>query len=232
MVGNIKRYNGMSSGGGGFDPDACFDPTTHIATEENFIQLIEHEVYDSKYIGYKVQLSNTTNYNNGLWVIADVDHDSANTGQTNCYDLISEGCFYSTVFGNSQYWRRSSTSRTYLNGTFYGGFSSAFKAHMICPKYNSQGSWYTDDYVILPSYKEVTNGSSQYQDNEGIAYPIFTDDASRIKYQSGTSTASSWWTRSRGTNSSNYVWYAYTDGSINRGYYSSSCYLAPILRVQ
>lgn len=227
MVGIIRRREQVKVEP--FNPDDMFDEN-HIATEENFIKLLEHNVYDSKYIGYKVQLSNSAEYDEGLWVIADVNHDSANTEQTNCYDLISQDCFYSTSFGSNQNWR-SSTSRTYLNGTFYSGFSSAFKAHMICPKYKSQSTWYTDDYVILPSYKEVNGGTSSYQDDEGVAYPIFTDNTSRIKYQSGTSTARVWWLRSQYTSSSGYVWYVMSGGSMNYGYYYNSRYLAPILRV-
>ena len=49
-----------------FDPDACFD-ANNTATEENFIKLLEHGVYDRKYIGYFVTLSNTVDYNGGKW---------------------------------------------------------------------------------------------------------------------------------------------------------------------
>ena len=213
-----------------FNPDSCFDPTTHIATEENFMKLLDNGVYDSKYIGYKVRLSNTSEYNNGLWVIADVNHDSSNTGQTGCYDLISEDCFHSAAFGSDKNWR-SSTARTYLNGTFYSGFSSIFKVHMICPKYNSQNTWYTDDYVILPSYKEVNGGTSSYQDNEGIAYPIFTNYTSRKKYQADTTTYRTWWNRSRHTDNKA-VWAVTLNGALENYAYGSSLYLAPILRVQ
>ena len=217
-----------------YNPDSAFDPDTHVATEASFIQLLEHGVYDSKYIGYKVQLGNSVDYNNGLWVIADVNHDSANTSQSNCYDLISEGCFHNGGFsGSSQNWR-DSTSRTWLNNTFYPGFSTEFKNHILNPKYNSQGTWYIDDKIILPSFTEV-NGTTGAPDTyfvvEGTAYPIFTDDASRIKYQSGTSTARSWWTRSHCTNSIDYVWFATTAGSMNYRFYSNSYYLAPLMRV-
>jgi hypothetical protein len=211
-----------------FNPDACFDPVTHVATEAAFIQLLQHGVYDSKYIGYKVQLGNSVDYNNGLWVIADVNHDSANTGQTNCYDLISQDCFYSVKFGNNQNWR-SSTPRTWLNNTFYPGFSTEFKNHILNPKYNSQGTWYTDDYVTLPSYKEVNGGTSSYQDNEGVAYPIFTNSTSRIKKYNGS--AQYWWTRSRYTNDGGNVWYVSSGGSMLNTHYAYSYYLAPLMRV-
>ena len=227
MVGIIHRREQVKESP--FNPDDMFDEN-HIATEENFMKLLDHNVYDSKYIGYKVTLTNSAQYNNGTWIIADVNHDSSNTGQTGCYDLISQDCFYSTTFGSNQNWR-SSTPRTYLNGTFYSGFSSAFKAHMICPKYKSQSTWYTDDYVILPSYKEVNGGTSSYQDNEGVAYPIFTDNNSRKKYQTGSTSYNRWWTRSRYTRSSDFVWNVYTDGRVDYNGYTDSRYLAPLLRI-
>ena len=150
------------------DPDDFFDATTHTATEADFIRFLEAggKYDDNSLIGYKVILSNTVNYNNGVWVIVDVNHDSENTGQSNCYDLVSQDCFYSTTFGSSQNWR-SSTLRTWLNNTLYPGFSNDFKSHILNLKYNSQGTWYNDDKIILPSYKEVNGGTSTEQDNEG-----------------------------------------------------------------
>lgn len=214
-----------------FDPDSVFDPTTHVATEENFMKLLEHGVYDSKYIGYKVQLGNSVDYNNGIWVIADVNHDSANTGQTNCYDLVSLDCFHSAAYSSySQSWR-SSTARTWLNNTFYPGFSSEFKNHILTPKYNSQGTWYADDYVILPSCKEVNGRTTTAAEDEGAVYPIFTNNASRIKNQFGGGTYY-WWTRSRYVSNSNYVWCVLTDGSMSTYTYNNSGhFLAPLLRI-
>ena len=235
MVGNIIEPLNIASGGGSFDPDNYFDPTTHIATESNFIKLLEDGYYEESLIGYKVQLSNSTDYNNGTWIIADVNHDSDNTGQTDCYDLISQDCFYSTTFGSNQNWR-SSTPRKWLNSTFYRGFSSNLKNRLMNPKYNSDNTWYTDDIVIIPSFIEV-NGNvptdySSYIVSEGVKYPIFESGSSdRIKYQSGTSTTVRWWTRSRLTNNSNYVCDVKVNGDMGSGAYSNNRYLAPILRV-
>lgn len=212
-----------------FDPDSMFD-SSNTATEENFIQLLEHGVYDSKYIGYYVKLTNSVEYNNKIQVIADVNHDSTNTGQTNCYDLISENCFYSVAFGSNQNWR-SSIPRTWLNDTFYPGFSTEFKNHLLNPKYNSQNAWYTDDKIILPSKIEV-NGGLPSTNDEGVAYPIFTDNASRKKYQTGSTATSGWRTRSSYIDTANNVWCVTTGGKMGGGNYSSSRCLAPILRVQ
>lgn len=212
------------------NPDDCFDPDTHIATEENFIKFLECGVYDSKYIGYKVQLGNSVEYNNRLWVIADVNHDSANTGQTDCYDLISQDCFHSIIFGSSNTWRESSP-RTWLNNSFYPGFSTDFKTHMLNPKYNSQGTWYNDDKIIIPSFIEVngtTGTSSRDYDTEGIPYPIFTDNNSRVKNPS----YNYWETRSRNTwgyASYGEVWCVRGELTLYGCNYNT--YLAPILRI-
>ena len=232
MVGNIIEPINVGGSSGPVDPDDYFDPVTHIATEENFIKFLECEVYDSKYIGYGVQLSNSVEYNDGVWIIADVDHDSANTGQTNCYDLISKDCFHSTTFGSNQDWR-SSNPRTWLNNTFYPGFGTNFKSHMINIKYKSLSTWYTDDKIILPSYVELngTTGSAYY---EGITYPIFTDNTSRKKYKTGTTTYGDWWTRSQDPSYNLDVWYVSSDGnmySVEYDIFADVVYLAPILRV-
>ena len=213
-----------------YNPDNTFDPITHIATESNFIKLLENGVYDSKYIGYGVTLSNSAIYDGGTYVIADVNHDSNNTGQINCYDLISVDCINpGSSFGSNQNWR-DSTIRSWLNSTYYNGLSSDFKSHIINIKYNSQGTWYNDDKVIIPSCTEL-NYSNSYAEIEGIAYPIFTDNTSRIKYQFGTTSAYYWWTRSRRTSGSTNVWVVYTDGSFFSSNLNGSFCVVPTLRI-
>lgn len=236
MVGNIIEPINVSGGSGPVDPDDYFDPVTHVATEENFIKFLGCEVYDSKYIGYGVQLSNSVEYNDGVWIIADVDHDSANTGQSNCYDLISKDCFHGIEYSSSKYnsWRGGSI-RNWLNNTFYTGFSSAFKARMLNPKYKSYNSWYDDDYIIIPSGAEVNGGTFTYQ--EGVPYPIFTGsagqtaDLSRTKYQSGTSSTGTWWLRTASPNMS-YYFVVTGDGRLYYYQYNSYNFIAPLMRVQ
>lgn len=181
------------------DPKDFFDPETHIATEANFIKLLEAEIYSDEIIGYKVQLSNSTDYNNGLQVIADVNHDSANTGQTNCYDLISQDAFYYysfyNTYGNPSQRGSGCYSRTQLNETFYPGFNIDFKSHIIKPKYNSMNTQYNDDQIILPSAVEVGNNQYAQGSDQGVIYPIFNNTTNRIKNQYGTSTACNQQTR-------------------------------------
>lgn len=209
------------------NPDDYFDPVTHIATEENFIKFLECAVYDSKYIGYKVQLGNSTDYNNGLWVIADVNHDSANTGQTDCYDLISEDCFTAAGFSNRTNVWRNSDVRTWLNGTFYNGMSSPVRGHSILMKYNSAGSWYSDDNILLLSGTELNANTGVI---EGVAYPIFTDAASRVVKIYNTAQIGYYWTRTKG--SLNYVWNIDTDGlTYNQHGNNDALYRRAVMRV-
>ena len=238
MVGNIIEPLNVGSGGGGsVDPDDYFDPVTHTATEANFIAFLEAggKYDDTSLIGYKVVLSNTSAYNNGVRIIADINHDSANTGQTNCYDLIAENVIKPKIaYGNDNLWRNS-TIRTWLNSTFYSGFSSNFKNKLINIKYNSENTWYTDDKIIIPSYIELNgNVPTSYSGYivEGVKYPVFeSGSSSRIKILSGTSDASNWWTRSRDTKGNNYIWYAMSDGTIGSTVYYYTLAFAPMLRI-
>ena len=216
-----------------YNPDSAFDPVTHIATEAAFIQLLQHGVYDSKYIGYKVQLGNSVDYNNGLWIIADVNHDSANTGQTNCYDLISEKVFGERTYSSGSTWWNNSTIRTYLNSTFYDGFGTDIKTHILSMKYKSNSSWYNDN-IIIPSCKEV-NITSGISTVEGTQYPIFTDNNSRIKsIFNSTGINNEWWTRTMNYESDygNYmIKIVYRDGSPQSMYYYYNFHIAPLMRV-
>ena len=221
----------------GLNPDDYFDPITHIATEANFIAFLEAGgKYDSSMIGYKVQLNNTakvdpyssiTVYNKGIWVIADVNHDSENTGQTNCYDLITEDCAIAiegsyAMGGYGNGWR-DTYMRQKFNDYYYEGFSSNFKSHIMNIKYKSMYSWYDDDKIILPSFKEVKgdiiDGESSSYD-EGVGYPIFTDKNSRKKYIDNTSNYGKWWLR---TPYYSDYWYIRNNGNIdvesNNNYY-------------
>lgn len=209
-----------------FDPDDVFDPTTHTATEADFIKLLEHGVYDSKYIGYKVLLGNSVTYNGGLWVIADVNHDSTNTGQTNCYDLISQDCFGSQSFGGDNSYRNSNI-RSWLNNTFYDGFSNNLKSHMLNIKYYSRDTWYDDDKIINVSFIELNGTTGTTYTNyfvEGVAYPIFTDNNSRAK-------TGQYWTRTGQTNNNSYVWKVKTGGAIETSNVMNGFSTVPILRV-
>lgn len=130
----------------------------------------------------------------GIWTIADANHDSENTGQNNCYDLISDTSSFTSTFGGVNY--PNSTVRSYINSTIYNQFGS-IKSYIIPAKYyyyyksgySVTPGWYSD-YVFLPSFTELNckNGGSYDNKNlfadgteEGKPYPIFSGDSSRIK---------------------------------------------------
>lgn len=227
--------NEMDDGSG--NPDDYFDPVTHIATEFNFIRFLRAggKYDDDTVVGYKVILSNSVDYNDGLWVIADVNH---NPDQTNTYDLIAEEAFGIMQFetndtGNR--WRNS-TLRTWLNDTYYNGFSSSFRRHMLQMVYPSfDGTTvtnYNDDFVILPSGAEI--GLSDVEVTaEGTKYPIFTDNASRIKNTFGTVSSANWWVRSN-TNTVVRMMYIHVNGngsSLVKTNYPAKRQVAPLIRV-
>lgn len=159
-------------------------------SESQFLSLLKYKIYDAKYLGYRVNITNSYVENrtsfNMPWIIADVNHDSANTGQTNCYDLISEKV-YSFYYGGGSYntYPYIDTSvRTLLNSTFYNCFSEDIKSHILNIKYNSNGTWYTNDKVVPPSFAEVNGTIDKYQSSftaplEGVPYPIFTGASTR-----------------------------------------------------
>ena len=166
--------------------DLYFDPETHTATEEDFIRFLDLGLYTKRAIGYKTVLSSNTpayEYRNGTWIISDVNHDYNNTGQYGCYDLINEYGFLKAFDANNHNWRDSDI-RTWLNNTFYNGFSNEFKNRVMNIKYKSEDSWYNDDKIILLSFTEVNGDSSSIGSAEdfiieGTPYPVFTNDDSR-----------------------------------------------------
>ncbi len=159
----------------GGNPDDYFDPVTHIATEENFIKFLDCGVYDSKYIGYGVTLGNSYENDGGLWKIIDVNHDSSNTLQTDCYDLMSTEVVLK--INDAQINWASSTTRSKLNGDFYNGFSSAFKNRIMPLVYNYRMNWQSD-YLINPSNTELT-GADSYYGREGKLYEALNNDYKR-----------------------------------------------------
>lgn len=220
MIGNIVLPN-WYSGSGNSSIDEYFD--YNFATESMFIKFLEAGIYTSDVIGYKVTLGNSVAYHTGTWIIADINHDSDNTGQTNCYDLISINAVANSNFGSTQYWR-DSNPRSWLNNTFYSGFYDKFKSHIMNIKYNSNDSWYDDDKVLMPSYTEINGDAnnsytSQGHIVEGVTYNIFN----RVD---------NCWTRSRVLANNSSLW---CTGSSNRMGYkggtNSAGYIA-IIRVQ
>lgn len=214
-----------------------FDPITHTATEAKFLEFLRKEAtYTDKIAGYKVILSNSNTYDGGVWIIADANHDSANTDQFNCYDLISLNCINpDSIFGaDSNY--RSSNDRAWINDVLYPGFSDNIKARMMNPRYNLQGTWYDDDKLVEPSGTELGGVDADKMQIEGLKYPIFPDgnlsDTSRAKLKFDNTTTEYWWTRSKYGNSTVSAWCVNTIGGL--GYVNctnGAAWVAPIMRI-
>lgn len=88
--------------------------------------------------------------------------------------------------------------------------------------YTVTGKQYT---VWQASYTELGGTASNPYLNEGTRYPLFTDNASRLKYRAdGTGAVSHWWGRSPLRNLSHYFCYVYTSGTLNHGGIAYSTY--------
>lgn len=207
-----------------------FDPETHIATEENFIKLLDKKIYSKELIGYKVVVYNTLIGKLITFTIADVNHEQ-NYLEGGYYDLIADGCFYLTNFGESNHYADSNI-REWLNGNFLEGFresNSEFYNHLWSFIYKEDDAVYSD-IVMIPSITEL--GFEGYDEYDGgIPYPIFKDNESRIMNILGKNKKGHYWTRSRRTSGSSYVWCVDTDGSMSYSNYIGSRYLAPLLRI-
>lgn len=107
----------------------------------------------------------------------------------------------------------SSEGRSWLNSEMLAKFPADLQPE-ITPVRKVNTSGYgnsTVDKLFYLSLTEVGEGG-----REGTAYPIFTDDASRIRKNGSSATA--WWLRS--VSSSSYFRYISSSGSLN--YYSAS----------
>lgn len=128
----------------------------------------------------------------------------------------------------------STAMRTYLTGTIKPLIPSDV-ASMIKTVTKYTGSYdtssnrvtneATNDDVWIPSYKEVNLSSSWSYESSAPCYSAaFPDKASRIKYEVGTSLASSWWLRS--ANSTSYFYFVDATGSSSAIYASLSSRVA------
>ena len=142
------------------------------------------------YIGKSVYIKNSEVLYNE-WIIIDVNHDGTSGTVDLCPKYAISGYSYFTNNSPSDYSYKSSKIRADLNSTFYNKFSNAIKSAMIPMQITCDG-YSTNDYVKLPSYKEL--GYSAWWDdttigNTSTAYPYF-DSKSTMKchrcYKSNT----------------------------------------------
>lgn len=201
-----------------------------VLTEAEFLEILNKGIYTRNLIGHQVTLTNSaaTSGTNPNYMIVDVNHDS---NQLNTYDLMAIDCVSANNYGHDQYYRTSNI-RTWLNGTYFNGFSANMQSHIVNIRYNSQGTIYTDDKIIIPSMTEICGdkyNSNYYTKNEGTAYPVISD---ACKKYNGTN-ATIWYTRSRSLQNGSYVWIVRENTMMDdQCHYNSNFPFSPLFRVQ
>jgi hypothetical protein len=157
--------------------------------------------------------------------IADFNHDVTPGGVTIPVTLVMKNCFKATrVMNNSNTnvggWTNSNF-RTSTLPSILSNFPDEWQNIMTtAQKKTSQGNYSativtSDDKVWLLSTVELTGASSPGHAGEGTLYPIFTDDASRIKRVNNA--ANQYWTRSPASNSNQDFCYVTTIGNVTHG---------------
>lgn len=123
--------------------------------------------------------------------------------------------------------------RGWLNGQLYDYLPSDLKAVIkpvvkkITKGHMDQTLEFTTDKIFLFNNIEVGYGSNTTTPYcyEGHKYPIFSTNASRIKYLSnGTGQAYYWWLRSPSIYFTTNFWYVYSDGNVIYTYYAGYSY--------
>lgn len=141
--------------------------------------------------------------------------------------LLMKDIYEKRVWDSSNNDYKNSDIHAYLNGTFLGLFDSDIQSaikQVKLPYQNSTGSGGSiasgsnglSTKVFLLGGYEVgwTTSTNQYFPVDGACLSYFSGtsstDSKRIAYYDGSATF--WWLRSPRTNSTNYVWYGYTNG--------------------
>lgn len=162
--------------------------------------------------------------------IAGFNHDTYSDGVTAPVTLVMKNCLNTTAKMNSSDINTggypASAMKTYVETNIYDKLPADLKS-IVAPvkkkcytKYNSASSLSEANYnVWLLAEAEVFDRVTQTVGNgEGTKYPIFTDNASRVKKVNGT--ANSWWLRSAVSSSSGS--FVSVDLSGDVSYYSAS----------
>ena len=159
--------------------------------------------------------------------LASINDGTGNAGAyypNHTADFISKDCMNTTHVMNSTStnvggWN-SCEMRTYLNNTVYGMLPSDLKDIIIDrTHYHTSGGQSSTlvsatDKLWLPTTYEMFGENSQYyldDADHNIYYPIFPDNASRVKKVNGS--ANSWWLASPYVGNSSYFAYVNSDGS-------------------
>lgn len=259
---NIESSTVINSGVISISNDTTFN-FSDTMSEADLLFLLNNHIYSSAYVGKLVSLYNSakdtstsmdvTEYGYKTFRIAGFNHDKEHTGQENYYDLIAEDVpvYKVTAYGLENYNYRDHPIRTWYNNTYYNGFNSTIKNHMIKFVYNLNNTWYNDDYIVSPSYTEIGGYDKNNVGNvveEGEKYNIFNlagdnvNEQTRVRYgtdQYRYATPSTYMRNLliRTTSSSNrsiYVSSSSPGGKILDAYsqyWNTSCNVWPMLRV-
>lgn len=157
--------------------------------------------------------------------IADFNHDVTPGGVTIPVTLVMKNCFKATrimnnINANVGGWTNSNF-RTSTLPSILSNFPDEWQNIMTtAQKKTSQGNISativtSDDKVWLLSPVELTGASSPGYAGEGTLYPIFTDDASRIKRVNNV--ANNYWTRSPASGYDQDFCYVTISGGVARG---------------
>lgn len=156
--------------------------------------------------------------------IADFNHDVTPGGVTIPVTLVMKNCFKATrVMNNSNInvggWTNSNF-RTSTLPSILSNFPDEWQNIMTtAQKKTAQGNnsatiVTSDDKVWLLSTVELTGASSIGYAGEGTLYPIFTDNASRIKRVNNV--ANNYWTRSPVSSNNQEFCFVNTAGAVER----------------
>ena len=155
--------------------------------------------------------------------------------------LLMKDIYTTSTFGNNNSYKDSSI-HTYLNGTFYNLIDSNIRAaikQVKIPYQNGTGSGGSlatgsnglSTKVFLLSGYEVgwTTSDNGYFPKDGVRLAYFGNssggNSKRVAYNG--SSAAIWWLRSPNTINGNVVWYVYTGGSYNGGWFNDSYGVRP-----
>ena len=168
-----------------------------------------------------------------ITVISDFNHDDKadDTGKAPI-SMLLKNCLSSNAAMNSSNTNSggwgSCNRRGALQSTTFNTLPEELR-NVICPvkKKTSAGNQSTTintttDTLFLLSEVEVFGSTTYSVAGEGSQYPIFTDNASRVKKLGDTGSATIWWLRSPYASSSTGFCYVSTDGSASLNGASSS----------
>lgn len=204
---SIDEFNKMRSGETSSDE---FDLDKELG-KVNPVRALTSGKITKDYIGRMVRLTNSE-VDTEEWIIANVNHDSTE----GTVDLFPAKVLKTDMqFDTTSQLYSLSDLRYWLNDEFYNGFTEEIRNAIVDQQILSNGE-ILEDKVKCPSLTEL-GISYDYLINEGSMYPIFGDEikygvniSSIFKDKNGNSMR--YWTRSRRTNYSYYVWFVNNNG--------------------